>query len=97
MFNNDVNAFVAQNAQTFAVSNAANIRGMPIHVTIGSLDELLPWSQALMRLLDSQNIPHDPLQIINGVGHNLPNATDKAPLQFAIAAFSLDTATPALR
>jgi enterochelin esterase-like enzyme len=97
MFNNDVNAFVAQNAQTFAVSNAANIRGMPIHVTIGSADSLLPWNQALMQLLDAQNIPHDPLQVINGVGHELPNATDNAALQFAIAAFSLGTVTPALR
>ena len=100
MFNNDVNAFVAQNAQTFAVSNAANIRGMPIHVTIGSADSLLPWSQALMQLLDSQNIPHDPLQVINGVGHDgdrLANFVGNAPLQFAIAAFSLGTVTRALR
>ena len=97
MFNNDVNAFIAQNAQTFAVSNAANIRGMAIHVTIGSADSLLPWNQALMQLLDAQNIPHDPLQVINGVGHELPNATDNAALQFAIAAFSLGTVTPALR
>jgi esterase/lipase superfamily enzyme len=100
MFNNDVNAFVAQNAWTFAVSNAANIRGMPIHVTIGSVDSLLPWSQALMQLLDSQNIPHDPLQAINGVGHDLiglSNFVGNAPLQFAIAGFSLGTVTPALR
>jgi esterase/lipase superfamily enzyme len=75
------------------VSNAANIRGMPIHVTIGSADSLLPWSQALMQLLDSQNIPHDPLQVINGVGHDqvrLSNFVGNAPLKFAIAAFSLE-------
>ncbi len=98
MFNNDVTAFVAQNAQTFATINAAKIRGMAIHVTIGSQDGLLPYSQALMSQLDSLNIPHDQLQVINGFGHDgvgLSNYVGNASLRLAISAFSLGTATPA--
>jgi enterochelin esterase-like enzyme len=92
MFNNDAKAFAAQNAQTFAAINAAKIRGMAIHIVIGSEDALLPDSLALMKLLGDQNIPHDPLEVVQGVGHveaKLSNHVGNAPLQFAIAAFSL--------
>jgi carbamoyltransferase len=46
-----------------------------------------------------RSIPHDPLQVINGVGHDpsLLNFVGNAPLKFAIAGFSLGTVTPALR
>jgi hypothetical protein len=53
-----------------------------------------------MQLLDSQNIPHDPLQVIDGVRHDevgLSHFVGNAPLKFAIAAFSLGTVTPAFR
>ena len=98
MFNNDAAAFAAQNAQAFAASNAANIRGMPIHVLIGAQEGLLPDNQALMSQLDALKIPHDPLQIVRGSGHEgarLATFVANAPLRFAIGAFSLSLTAPA--
>jgi enterochelin esterase-like enzyme len=92
MFNNDPAAFERENAQTFATNNAAAIRGLPIRVAIGSLDKLLPHSQALMVQLDSLQIAHGPLQIVNGVGHDevaIARRIGKQAFQFAVTHFSL--------
>jgi enterochelin esterase-like enzyme len=70
MFNNDPNLFDQNTAARLATTNAANIRGLAIHVVIGSEDRLLQSNQDLQAKLTGLNIPHDPLEIINGVGHD---------------------------
>jgi pimeloyl-ACP methyl ester carboxylesterase len=70
MFNNDPNLFDQNTVFTLANNNAANIRGLPIHIVIGSLDSLLPYNQDLFATLDRLGIPHDPLEIISGAGHD---------------------------
>jgi hypothetical protein len=44
MFNNDPTLFDQNTVFTLANNNAANIRGLPIHIAIGSLDDLLPYN-----------------------------------------------------
>ena len=69
-------------------NNAANIRGLPIHIAIGSLDDLLPYNQDLFATLDELGIPHDTLEIISGADHStlvLPNKIEN--LQFAAEHF----------
>jgi len=70
MFNNDPNLFDQNTAASLATVNAANLRGLAIHVVIGSEDALLPSNQDLLAKLTGLNIPHDPLEIVNGVGHD---------------------------
>ena len=72
MFNSDPYLFDQNTVFTLANNNAANIRGLPIHIVIGSLDGLLPYNQDLFATLDRLGIPHDPLEIIEGYGHDLP-------------------------
>jgi enterochelin esterase-like enzyme len=88
MFNNDPNLFDQNTVFTLANNNAANIRGLAIHIAIGSLDGLLPYNQDLFATLDRLGIPHDPLEIINGADHSnlvLPNKIEN--LQFAAKYF----------
>jgi enterochelin esterase-like enzyme len=70
MFNSDPYLFDQNTVFTMANNNAANIRGLPIHIAIGSLDSLLPYNQDLSATLDRMGIPHDPLEIISGSGHD---------------------------
>jgi enterochelin esterase-like enzyme len=70
MFNLNPLLFGAQTVQTIAATNAAHIRGLPIHFVVGSADGLLPDNQALDNLLTSLNIPHDPLEIVSGAKHD---------------------------
>jgi enterochelin esterase-like enzyme len=70
MFNSDPNLWEQNTVFTIANNNAANIRGLPIHIVIGSLDSLLPYNQDLFATLDRLGIPHDPLEIISGAGHD---------------------------
>ena len=70
MFNNDPNLFDQNTAASLAAVNGANLRGLAIHVVIGSEDALLPSNQDLLAKLTELNIPHDPLEIVNGVGHD---------------------------
>jgi S-formylglutathione hydrolase FrmB len=69
MFNLNPLLSSAQTVQTIAVTNAAHIRGLPIHFVVGSADGLLPDNQALDTLLTSLNISHDPLEIVSGAKH----------------------------
>jgi S-formylglutathione hydrolase FrmB len=71
MLNDNPSLFDAENPQTIAANNAANIRGLPIHIVIGATDGLLADNQALDGLLTSLRIPHDPLEIVGGAGHDL--------------------------
>ncbi len=70
MFNNDPNLFDQNTPASLAMHNAANIRGVAIHIVSGSEDRLLPSNQDLQAKLTRLNIPHDPLEIIKGVGHD---------------------------
>ena len=70
MFNSDPNLWEQNTVFTLANNNAANIRGLPIHIVIGSLDGLLLYNQDLFATLDRLGIPHDPLEIIVGAGHD---------------------------
>jgi hypothetical protein len=88
MFNNDSTLFDQNTVFTLANNNAANIRGLPIHIAIGSLDDLLPYNQDLFATLDELGIPHDTLEIISGADHStlvLPNKIEN--LQFAAEHF----------
>jgi endo-1,4-beta-xylanase len=88
MFNNDSTLFDQNTVFTLANNNAANIRGLPIHIAIGSLDDLLPYNQDLFATLDELGIPHDTLEIISGADHStlvLPNKIEN--LQFAVEHF----------
>ena len=88
MFNSDPNLWEQNTVFTLANNNAANIRGLPIHTVIGSLDGLLPYNQDLFATLDRLGIPHDPLEIISGADHSnlvLPNRIEN--LQFAAKYF----------
>jgi enterochelin esterase-like enzyme len=90
MFNNDPTLWDQNTVFTLANNNAANIRGLPIHIVIGSLDGLLPYNQDLFATLDRLGIPHDPLEIISGADHStlgllLPNRIEN--LQFAAKYF----------
>jgi enterochelin esterase-like enzyme len=88
MFNNDPILFDQNTVFTLAKNNAANIRGLPIHIAIGSLDDLLPYNQDLFATLDELGIPHDTLEIISGADHStlvLPNKIEN--LQFAAEHF----------
>lgn len=70
MFNNDPKLFGQNTAASLATTNAPKIRGLAIHVVIGSEDGLLASNQDLETKLTGLNIPHDPLEIIGGVGHD---------------------------
>jgi enterochelin esterase-like enzyme len=88
MFNNDPTLFDQNTVFTLANNNAANIRGLPIHIAIGSLDDLLPYNQDLFATLGELGIPHDTLEIISGADHStlvLPNKIEN--LQFAAEHF----------
>jgi enterochelin esterase-like enzyme len=88
MFNNDPNLWQQNTVWDLAKNNAANIRGLPIHVTIGSRDGLLPWNQDLFATLDGLGISHDPLEIISGYAHNLSlSLVGIEALQFAAKYF----------
>jgi hypothetical protein len=88
MFNNDPNLWEQNTVFTIANNNAANIRGLPIHIVIGSLDGLLPWNQDLFATLEGLGIPHDPLEIISGYVHNIPlSLVGIEALQFAAKYF----------
>ena len=71
MFNNDASLFQQDTVWDISTNNAANVVGLPIHVTIGSADALLSVNQRMDSQLTSLGISHDPLQIINGIGHDL--------------------------
>jgi len=88
MFNSEPNLWEQNTVFTLANNNAANIRGLPIHIVIGSLDGLLPYNQDLLATLDRLGIPHDPLEIIEGYGHDLPiSSVGIEWLQFAAKYF----------
>ena len=88
MFNNDPNLWQQNTVWDLANNNAANIRGLPIHVTIGSLDGLLPWNQDLYATLNRLGISHDPLEIISGYAHNIGyDLVGLEALQFAAKYF----------
>jgi S-formylglutathione hydrolase FrmB len=90
MFNKYPSLFADQTVQTLASNNAAKIRGLPIHIVVGSKDGLLPYNQALDTLLSSMSIPHDPLEIVAEVGHDLNSprvAVGSRNVEFAIMHF----------
>ena len=87
MFNSDPYLWDQNTVFTIAKNNAANIRGLPIHVEIGSLDGLLPYNLELFATLDRLGIPHDPLEIIDGASHSSPWTVQLKYLQFAAKHF----------
>jgi enterochelin esterase-like enzyme len=98
MFNGDANAFDVQTANGQAKADRANIiaSGLPIHMSVGSSDALLPDNQVLDTLLSSLGIPHDPLEVISGGIHDLRtifNIIGPTPFQFINAHF-LKTTVP---
>jgi enterochelin esterase-like enzyme len=71
MFNKDTNLFHANTAWALSTNNASAINGHSIHVTIGSLDDLLPSNRTMDNQLTSLGIAHDPLQIVRDCRHDL--------------------------
>ena len=71
LYNNNETLFQSNTAWGWAAKNAANINGLPIHVTIGSLDALVAPNQSMDSLLTSLGINHDALQIVSGYGHDV--------------------------
>jgi hypothetical protein len=71
MFNNDGSLYEKGNPYNLAKQNVGSIKslGLGIHMEIGGDDPLLPNNRALIDLLDSVGIPHDPLKIYPGLGH----------------------------
>jgi S-formylglutathione hydrolase FrmB len=82
MFKNDASYYEAGDPYTLAVQNADRIRGMGIHVQVGSVDPLMANSQAMIQTLDSVGIAHDSLVIVPGVGHTYA-AWGPEPYQWA--------------
>ena len=95
MFNNDPSLFDQNTSFSIANNNFANIRGLPIHMLIGSNDGLLPYNQAMDTSLTQLSIPHDPLEILAGDDHGLETYGWVENLLFADAHFG-STATPVL-
>src|SRR5262245_20305414 len=98
MFNGDANAFDAQTANGQAKADRANIieSGLAIHMSVGSVDALLPDNQVLDSLLTSLGIPHDALEVIPGGIHDprtIFNIIGPTPFQFINAHF-LETTVP---
>jgi S-formylglutathione hydrolase FrmB len=71
MFNGNATLFAANEPQNEASANRDSIKGLAIHITIGSADSLLSTARDIDTLLTSLNIEHDKLETINGIGHDL--------------------------
>ena len=92
MFNGNTMLFAANEPQNEALANPVSIKGLSIHITVGSADSLLPTAQDMVALLKSLKIPHDPLETIKGVGHDLGGlqaATKRSNYQFASDSFAV--------
>lgn len=86
MFNGSTTLFAANEPQNEALANPRGINGLPIHITIGSIDPLLSTAQSIDTLLTSLGIAHDPLEAITGIGHDfrgLQTTTKSTSYQFA--------------
>jgi S-formylglutathione hydrolase FrmB len=69
-YSNSTTAWMADSVWGYAVSNAANIKGLPIHVVVGSSDSLLAPNSDMMGLLDSLSISHTPMSTAAGCAHD---------------------------
>jgi enterochelin esterase-like enzyme len=70
-WNNNISLYSPHTVQNETTNNVANISvQIAIHLTVGTLDGLLPDVQDYAAQLTSLGIPHDPVTILNGVGHD---------------------------
>ena len=93
MFNGSKTLFAANEPQNEASANPGGIKGLAIHITIGSADSLLSTAQGIDTLLTSLGIAHDPLETINGIGHDLRGLqamTKGTSFQFASRNFAIN-------
>ena len=90
MFNNDMEVFRAQHAETLARSNADKIRGrVAISMYVGNKDPGIANNRHMHAVLEEMRIPHD-YQEFDGIAHNLKLLSEHVQYEnFALAARSL--------
>jgi enterochelin esterase-like enzyme len=87
MFSNDPWAFDAQTVFSLARANRDNIikSGIGIYMVVGSEDVLVPLNSQLDSLMSDLGIPHNPLVIVPGMGHDYQRGPET--LQWMISHF----------
>jgi enterochelin esterase-like enzyme len=70
-WNNNIELYAPHTVQNETTNNVANISGhLAIRISVGADDPLLSDVQPYINQLTSLGIPHDPLTIVNGLGHD---------------------------